>query len=96
VEALGHAVLDVLPVALVPVELLDTIGGTAGALGMSAEWMACSGQGASYLEAVGVLVAGPDTVLGGEEKTFLVLLADVVVQVLGDAELTVELEGTTS
>jgi len=44
-----------------------------------------------YLEAVGMLVAGPDTGLGVEKKTFLVFLGDVVVHVLRDGELTVEL-----
>jgi hypothetical protein len=44
-----------------------------------------------YLESVWVLVARPYTSLGAEEKTLLVLLADVVVQVLGNGKLSVKL-----
>ena len=49
------------------------------------------GRRGVYLEAVGMLVAGPDACLGVEEQTFLVLLGDVVVHVLRNRELTVEL-----
>ena len=49
------------------------------------------GRWGVYLEAVGMLVAGPDTGLGVEEQTLLVFLGDVVVHVLRDGELTVEL-----
>jgi hypothetical protein len=43
----------------------------------------------AYLEAIRVLVAGPDTLLRVEQQALLVLLADVVVQVLCDGELPV-------
>lgn len=45
----------------------------------------------SYLKSEGVFVARPFTGLGVEEKAFLVLFTDVVVQILGKGELTVEL-----
>lgn len=44
-----------------------------------------------YLESIGVLVARPHACLGTEEKAFLVVLTNVVVQVLRKSELSVEL-----
>jgi hypothetical protein len=45
----------------------------------------------SYLKAVRVLVTRPNTSLRVEKKTLLVLLADVVVKILGNGELTMKL-----
>lgn len=44
-----------------------------------------------HLESIWMLVAGPDSSFRVEEEAFLVLLADVVVQVLRNAKLTMEL-----
>lgn len=42
----------------------------------------------AHLEAIRVLVAGPDTLLRVEQQALLVLLADIVVQVLCDGKLS--------
>lgn len=69
VEALGNPAVDVLPVGLVPVELLDAIRGTTLALVTKelAMMHGCRWEWRAYLEAIGMLVAGPNTSLRVEE-----------------------------
>jgi hypothetical protein len=90
VETLRGA-LDVLPVAAVPVELLDAIGNVSEALTKSA-WERPVFQRMPYLETKRVFVARPTASIRIEKKTFPVFLGDVVVQVLCDRKLSMKLD----
>ncbi len=97
-ETGGHAV-DVLPVGSVPVELFNAIrrstvtllDRTSQSIGSIERANRLNAETGTYLEAKWVFVTRPDTGVRVEEQTFLVLLRNVFVHVLGDSELAMEL-----
>lgn len=88
---------NILPIAAVPVELLDAIGHVARALTKSEiALLAVIQTNWTYLEPVGMLVTRPSSGVRIEEKLLFVLLGDVVIQVLCDGKLPMELRVTTN
>lgn len=50
----------------------------------------------THLEAIGVLVTRPATGIWVEEESLFLFIRNVVVQILGNGELSVELNGSSS
>lgn len=87
---------SVLPIAAVPVELLDAIGHIARALSKSAiALLATISKNDAYFEAIGMLVARPSSGVRVEEKLLFILFGYVVVQVLRNSKLPVKLREFT-
>lgn len=83
---------SVLPIAAVPVELLDAIGHIARALmKLAIALLATIFAKNAYFEAIGMLVTRPSSGVRVEEKLLFILFGDVVVQVLCNSKLPVKL-----
>jgi hypothetical protein len=82
--------LDILPVATVPVELLDTVRYVAETL-LKSVYINSTAVYQTHLESIRMFVTGPPAGVGIEEETLFIFVCDVVIQILSDGELPMEL-----